>query len=229
MPIEFRCTQCNKLLRTGDDTAGRPAQCPACGAIGIVPGAVDAAEAITPELVCDNPFGDLHGEPSPSAADNPYRSPNCSSSQLQDEAAAMWAKQRVAGPAIALIVTACLGIVTQLGSIAIIGGNADGMAMRGIWGDADGTAMYGRNQAFGKLQMPTAVSIVQSVIAVGLGVLVLFGAIRMKKLESYGLAMTAAIVAMIPCISPCCFLGLPFGIWALVVLSDSSVRAAFRH
>ena len=39
----------------------------------------------------------------------------------------------------------------------------------------------------------------------------------------------AAIVAMIPRISPCCLLGLPFGIWALVVLSNGTVKAAFRR
>jgi len=61
-----------------------------------------------------------------------------------------------------------------------------------------------------------------------MGVLVFIGAMKMKNLENYSLAMAAAIVAVIPCISPCCLLGLPFGIWALVVLNDSSVKAAFR-
>jgi hypothetical protein len=32
---------------------------------------------------------------------------------------------------------------------------------------------------------------------------------------------------MIPCISPCCLLGLPIGIWALVVLLKPEVKAAF--
>ena len=31
MPIEFRCTQCNKLLRTADASAGKKAKCPDCG------------------------------------------------------------------------------------------------------------------------------------------------------------------------------------------------------
>jgi hypothetical protein len=53
--------------------------------------------------------------------------------------------------------------------------------------------------------------------------------VKMKRLESYGLAMTAAIIVMVPYVSPCCILGLPFGIWALVVLCDSSVKAAFRN
>jgi hypothetical protein len=37
MPIEFRCIQCGKLLRTGDDTAGKPAKCPNCGTITTIP------------------------------------------------------------------------------------------------------------------------------------------------------------------------------------------------
>ena len=37
MSIEFRCSQCNKLLRTGDDTAGKQAKCPECGTIQAVP------------------------------------------------------------------------------------------------------------------------------------------------------------------------------------------------
>ena len=38
MPVEFRCTQCQKLLRTPDETRGQQARCPACGAVVLVPG-----------------------------------------------------------------------------------------------------------------------------------------------------------------------------------------------
>lgn len=37
MPIEFRCTKCNKLLRTADNTAGKHARCPECGEILTIP------------------------------------------------------------------------------------------------------------------------------------------------------------------------------------------------
>ena len=37
MPIEFRCQQCSKLLRTGDDTAGKSAKCPQCGNVMTIP------------------------------------------------------------------------------------------------------------------------------------------------------------------------------------------------
>jgi len=66
-------------------------------------------------------------------------------------------------------------------------------------------------------------------IGLVVAIVVLLGAIRMKSLQSYGLAMTAAILSIIPCTSPCCFLiGTPIGIWALVVLNDPAVKAAFR-
>ena len=37
------------------------------------------------------------------------------------------------------------------------------------------------------------------------------------------------IIAMIPCVSPCCILGLPFGWSALQVLNDPKVAAAFNQ
>jgi hypothetical protein len=38
--------------------------------------------------------------------------------------------------------------------------------------------------------------------------------------------MTACILAMIPC-SACCLLGIPLGIWGLVVINNPEVRGAF--
>lgn len=38
MSIEFHCNHCGKLLRTGDDKAGRSAACPGCGGTITVPG-----------------------------------------------------------------------------------------------------------------------------------------------------------------------------------------------
>lgn len=58
--------------------------------------------------------------------------------------------------------------------------------------------------------------------------IVLYGGWKMMRLESYGWAMAAAIVALVPCVSPCCILGLPLGIWALTVLLDPWIKSAFR-
>ncbi|MSU57136.1 MAG: DUF4339 domain-containing protein [Pedosphaera sp.] len=66
------------------------------------------------------------------------------------------------------------------------------------------------------------------VLTLVLGLVVLFGGIKMRQLKSYGLCMTAAIIAMIPCTFPCCFIGLPIGIWAIVILSKAEVKSQFH-
>ena len=59
-----------------------------------------------------------------------------------------------------------------------------------------------------------------------LGGVILFGAMKMNKLQNYGMAMAGTIAAMLPC-TLCCIIGLPLGIWSLVVLMKPEVKAAF--
>ena len=59
------------------------------------------------------------------------------------------------------------------------------------------------------------------------GVLIILGGVKLMNLSGTGLPITGSILAMIPCTSSCCCLiGLPAGIWALVVLSRPDVKAA---
>lgn len=59
--------------------------------------------------------------------------------------------------------------------------------------------------------------------------LIIYGALSMLKGQKPGLAKTAAILAMLP-LSSCCFvLGIPFGIWALIVLRKPEVKAVFEN
>ena len=60
-----------------------------------------------------------------------------------------------------------------------------------------------------------------------ISILIWIGASKMQELKSYEFAFVAAVLAMVPCLTPCCFLGLPFGIWALVVLLKSEVKSQF--
>jgi hypothetical protein len=59
--------------------------------------------------------------------------------------------------------------------------------------------------------------------------LTIFGGARMRSLRSYGLAVLGAVVAAIPWVSSTgfCCLGEIAGIWAIVVLLNSDVRAGF--
>jgi len=71
-------------------------------------------------------------------------------------------------------------------------------------------------------------ALIYGVFAIFAGV-AFVGALRMKQLRSYNFAMTAAIIAIVPCTTYiCCILATPLGIWALVVLMKPEVKAAFR-
>ncbi len=65
-------------------------------------------------------------------------------------------------------------------------------------------------------------------VRIMLAAVIIYGAIRMRRLEAYGLAMTASILSLVPCLNCCCAVGIPIGIWALVVLTRPEVRASFR-
>jgi hypothetical protein len=86
---------------------------------------------------------------------------------------------------------------------------------------------HGGDEPFEVLFTPIP-ALVGQLVGCALSLLVIVGAIRMKRLESYGFAMASAIIAMIPCMSPCCVLGFPFGLWAIIVMQDGHVRSAFR-
>ena len=132
---------------------------------------------------------------------------------------AAYAAGRVAGPAIGLIIAASIGILTQI--VGVVGQIFNLTMMQRMGNVPPPQAPFGP-------EFTPIVACVSAGIGVLLRVLVVVGAVKMKNLENWGLALTAAIIAVIPCFSCCCLLELPFGIWALVVLNDAAVRAAFR-
>lgn len=81
MPIEFRCTRCNRLLRTQEDAAGKQARCPECGTILDVPGRSSAdpqAEPGAASPASQTPFAagtsPAFGADAP-GQENPYQTP----------------------------------------------------------------------------------------------------------------------------------------------------------
>lgn len=79
-----------------------------------------------------------------------------------------------------------------------------------------------------KTQMQVQGSISTVIVVVG-SLLMVVGAVKMRSLSSRGFGLTASVLAMVPCFSSCCLAGLPIGIWALVVLSNADVKAAFEE
>jgi len=62
-----------------------------------------------------------------------------------------------------------------------------------------------------------------------LGLLVTIGGFSMKGTKSYGLSMTASVLALIPVLNCCCIITMPAGLWGLITLMNADVKAAFAR
>lgn len=126
----------------------------------------------------------------------------------------------VKGPAMGLKVTAILGfIAVGLGlaiNILTLAGFHLGMQQVG-----DPNIQKLINMLGGGL------GIMQNIVGVIVAIVILKGAAKMKALEKHSFAVAASVLALLPCVSPCCVFGLPFGIWALVILNKPEVKSQF--
>ena len=77
-----------------------------------------------------------------------------------------------------------------------------------------------------ELSVRTVLMVVIPLCHLLVGIIVLIGAARMFDLQSYRIAVFAAVVAVVPWTLGF-LISLPFGIWALIVLSRQDVRTAF--
>lgn len=69
-------------------------------------------------------------------------------------------------------------------------------------------------------------NVVMGALTLALALFTLWGGLQMLRRRHHAACIAAAIAACLPC-GACCCLGLPLGIWALVVLNRPDVRAAF--
>jgi hypothetical protein len=150
-----------------------------------------------------------------SAPPPPFSSPVAVANDGHDTAL-----QLVKGPAIGLKVTAIVGLVLVAAGLVM-----NILTLNGFHIGPQQINDPQMQKLFSTLG--GGLGIVQNIITGVVGVIVLIGAAKMQKLQNYQFALTASIVAMVPCLSPCCVFGLPFGIWALVVLNKPEVKSQF--
>ncbi|MCX6898441.1 MAG: protein kinase [Verrucomicrobia bacterium] len=149
---------------------------------------------------------------------SPRVSATISPAGAQPAAATEEIRRQVKGPAIGLLVT---GILNWILISAI--------ALFMLYYLSSLSAVFGGTPSIVQLRSPeTTVPLAAvPIAALVLSSLMIFSALKMKRLEGYGWAVAAAILAIL--VSPGNIIGLPLGIWALVVLARPEVRAAFRQ
>ncbi len=130
---------------------------------------------------------------------------------------------RVKVPAIGLIVVGALGLLNAL--LTMVGGVDEAKLEEALL-----AMKMEPEQVEQFVSLAGGSNIALSVMALVVSGLIAFGGLQMLKLQGWTLAVISAIAAMIPCFSGCCCLfGLPFGIWALVVLFNGEIKAAFQQ
>ena len=145
---------------------------------------------------------------------NPYNVPDLDALRYQHHHLRETARTAVRGPAIALISVASVGLLIGLLALAV-----DVVLL------ASGAADQFPNPELKRAQI--IVRSVWGLVMVANAGFILWAGIQMLRLRQHQLCWLAGILACIPAFGPCFCLGIPFGIWAIVVLNRSEVAEAF--
>jgi predicted Zn finger-like uncharacterized protein len=216
MATTIHCPQCSRELRVPDELIGKKVKCPACATTFMA--SVAGAEATPPS----SPAGYEEAparEPPPAPQEGEYE--EMPEEDYDRPRRSSRARERVKGkvmaPAICLMVAAVLGVLADAANI-VISFTPPPPPQPGMppWMEEFQKGSHG----------PTAV-----IFGAG-GIIycavIIFASIQMLNMRMWGFALAGAIMSMINCVNLCCCLGLPFGIWALVVLLDQEVKSAFQ-
>jgi hypothetical protein len=131
--------------------------------------------------------------------------------------------RRIVGPAVGLIIVGALGIMGFCVWLIVLSEVRRSQPPAPPPPNVD-QAAFKRGQA----AAPAIDACLIGVPTLAVYGLTLAGGIAMLRRQGRGLAITAAILAMLPC-GVAFLVGLPVGIWALVVLFNPDVADAFRR
>jgi hypothetical protein len=131
--------------------------------------------------------------------------------------------EKIKVPAIGIITTGALGALLSLvGVVTALSGSNMNTELPPGWPPETAALLKSYLSAMEPFNLPL------NLLALILSSLTLVAGIKMLHRRSYGLVMAGVIIGMLPCLSGCCCTGLPFGIWALIVLSNPEVRKSFH-
>ncbi len=218
------CARCQRQLRVPEEMQGRMVKCPACEFTFTV--SPDQAQAPPMQNSPVPPRGDREVFAPTPFRDSPVPRPR----EAQEDARWNQARAALMAPAICLLITS---------GLALAGSTAGGLfffrmpeGFREQW--IQQTVMQMRNDPrVNPKQIPELIDgfINAGRITCGVGIvlspLILMASILMLRARGYWIAVLGSFLAMIDIGCGCCLLGLPFGIWSLVVLLRPETKALF--
>ena len=135
--------------------------------------------------------------------------------------------EAVRAPAIALLVYGIIGIANALLGVvgSFFGASINAWMFERL--EKEGVVVPSFVSAAGRAA-GLLVNLLSNFFALALAGLITYAGLRMPKLRDHGICMAGAIAALLPCGGCCCLIGMPIGIWALIVLNRADVRASFQ-
>jgi hypothetical protein len=208
VPIQIDCPACRRSLRVPDELIGQLVKCPSClseftGTEGTRAPQLDPsyrpAEHVPPPVRLPAP-------PAPIEDNDDWNDDFELRRRGIDRDRA---RSEVFWPAVGLMTTAVIGLL--VGALVL------------IFGIVEVDDAQTPDEKIHALR-----SLIQGPIAIASSIVILFGGYSMMQLKNHGLATTSAVLALVPCTSPCCVIGLPIGVWSMVVLTKMEIKRAFR-
>jgi hypothetical protein len=195
------CQVCNHKLRVPEDLMGKPVQCPECKSVFIAP-------PPNPEGGASTAIQETARQSVPSFQPSEFDRPEMPPSGDSDA--------KVLAPAFTLLAVALLGMLLNIVVLLLIVFQPDLM-----------------KQSMAMFKPPpgldvTTIQLVTRSVFLLLSFVAALGAIAMMKRTLFPLAVVGSLAAIFNFADCCCILGAPAGIWALIVLFQSDVRASFR-
>jgi hypothetical protein len=206
MPVQIRCESCSRKLRIPENLLGKTVRCPSCQATFTAK--VEEEPAVA--MIDDEPETPAPPRARPRPPDRAeYDAPRPSNR-------AQRARDALNLPSILIIVNGGIAVVLGLILGAIFVVHAQTIFVPVVVP----SGMY-------HPRMTTYIAAAWDAVG-GLiyGGISLATALYMRSLRRHSSAVVGSVVIMLPC-SGCCFLGLPLGIWSLVVLTRPDVKDAF--
>jgi predicted Zn finger-like uncharacterized protein len=218
MPVIVDCPSCGRQLRVPDSLIGKRVKCTGCETT------FTAAGEGVPEAVPTRPAPRSREPlPDPEPEDNERWE-----EEDEDEERPRPRRRRrrrrtdstagyVLPPAICLLVLAVVGLLVDTVGVVFaltapppkVDPNAPELVRR-----------------FQQSSVGPGAAVAQGIFVV-VNLVVILSAIQMMRRQSYGLAMTGAILGMLNIGNCCCLLSLPVGIWSVIVLCREDVKDSF--
>jgi hypothetical protein len=199
------CPNCSHKLRVPEELLGQIVQCPMCKLVFTSPTRASSSPRPEPPVIRDEP----ESAPAPVSR-------STAGGWVDEPADQGRVKALLLPPAICLLITGILGLLIDLFQVV--------MAIAA-------PQFFKQPELFGPpppQEMAVVMNIGSGVIFGVISIVIILAAVQMMMRRAYVLSMIGSVLAIINIGNCCCVLGLPFGIWSLIVLCQPGVRDAFE-